>query len=76
METLISTQTGVVESIEVPQKNQYILDIEVYPKKGDMVHTFRTAYDRIGYFIAMEKSLDALKEISNNINSSIKVKLT
>lgn len=75
VETLISTQTGVVESIEVPQKNQYILDIEVYPKKGDMVHTFRTAYDRIGMFIIKASNLLKLRENRESVIKLINVKL-
>lgn len=75
VETLISTQTGVVESIKVPQKNQYILDIEVYPKKGDSVHAFRTAYDRIGMFIIKASNLLKLRENRESVIKLINVKL-
>ena len=72
VETLISTKSGIVESIEVPLENPYIVNIEVYPKKGDLINAFKSAYDRIGTFVIKSSNLLELRRNREFIINDIK----
>lgn len=67
VETLISTTTGRVKSIEIGEMPSEVVSYEIYPKEGDFVHTFRNAYDRIGTMVMRGESVDGLFELRENL---------
>lgn len=67
VETLISMQTGVIKDIHIGALPKEVVDYSIYPKVGEAVHTFRTAYDRIGTLILRGESVEALKKVREEI---------
>lgn len=67
VETLVSTKTGVVESVLIGELPKEVVSLEVYPKKGDEVHAFRNAFDRIGTLVARGESVKKLQVTIDNI---------
>lgn len=73
---LFSKQTGCVAALEKPEIPE-IIAFELYPKIGEEVHAFRTAYDRIGHLVMRGKSMkELLKSFQNNIEGRSFVRLT
>ena len=75
VETLVSKQTGFVESIEVGELPKEVESLDIYPKVGDRVTTFRNAFDRIGTLIMRGGSVQHLFSVSNMVKGNI-IKLT
>jgi len=75
VETLVSKQTGIVESIEVGELPKEVESLDIYPKVGDRVTTFRNAFDRIGTLIMKGDSVQHLFSVSNMVKDNI-IKLT
>lgn len=74
VETLISTQTGIVEKVCIGELPEEVVSLEVYPKAGDEVHAFRNAFDRIGTLVMKGESMERLRKISRIVNEdSIKL---
>lgn len=57
--TLFSTQSGRVTKRMEPDC-EGVVDFCLYPKLGDEVHAFRTAYDRIGHLVMRGEGMDEL----------------
>lgn len=51
VETLVSTKTGIVKSIEIGELPSEAIALDIYPTIGDKVQSFNNAYDRIGTLI-------------------------
>lgn len=73
VETLTTQKNGVVSHIEIPSLPTEVVDFQLYPKVGDKVTPFRTAYDRIGIVVMKGASLSKLKEQRNELISNIKI---
>lgn len=74
VETLVSTKTGIVESVEIGQLPSEVVSLEVYPHPGDEVHAFRNAYDRIGTLVMRGENLDHLRRIAMDIvNNTVRL---
>lgn len=71
VETLISTKSGIVETIEIGDMPTETISYDIYPQKGDEVHEFRNAYDRIGTLILKGKDIPGLRRTSENIRKNI-----
>lgn len=74
VETLISEKTGIVKSIEVEDMPNEVVSLEIYPKRGDKVSVFKTAYDRIGSIVLKGKTVEELRAILDNLKRD-KIKL-
>lgn len=57
--TPYSTKTGTVRRVHQPTCDS-IVTCEIYPKVGDEVHAFRTAYDRIGHMVMKGERMEDL----------------
>lgn len=75
VETLVSKETGVLESITVGDLPEDVLSLDIYPKIGEVVHAFRNAYDRIGTLILKGSSLVQLKDVTKEVKNRIKINL-
>lgn len=71
VETLISTECGIVSSIEIGNMPSVVESYEIYPKEGDLVAMFKTAMDRIGTLILKGDSVTQLQELSPYIKNNI-----
>ena len=71
VETLVSTQTGIVERIEIGDMPPEVESYSVYPTIGDSVHLFRNAFDRIGTLTLKGNSVKDLECISADIKNNI-----
>lgn len=71
VETLISTECGIVSSIEIGNMPSVVESYEIYPKEGDLVSMFKTAMDRIGTLILKGDSVTQLQELSPYIKNNI-----
>ena len=60
--TPYSKQTGKVVSVQHPRWKE-IIDCCIYPQKGDEIHAFRTAYDRIGHLVLHGESIQQLLDL-------------
>lgn len=67
VETLVCTKTGIVESVSIGELPKEVVSLEVYPQKGDEVHAFRNAFDRIGTLVLRGSSVPCLRQISQGI---------
>lgn len=75
VETLVSTETGILESISIGDMPKEVMSLEIYPKIGEYVHAFRNAYDRIGTVVMKGQSLIQLKNVSIEVKNRINIKL-
>lgn len=75
VETLISKQTGTVKDIEIGVLPKEVVALNIYPKVGEKVSKFRTAFDRIGTLILKGDNLSHLYTVSKDIKDNI-VKLS
>ena len=76
VETLISKQTGIVDCIEIGELPREAVSFTLYPQKGDFVHSFRNAWDRIGTLVLKGEELSQLFAMSDDIKSNlIKIRL-
>lgn len=71
VETLISTKGGIVESVEIGEMPSETISYDIYPRKGDEVHEFKNAFDRIGTLILRGKGVSDLRRTSENIRKHI-----
>lgn len=71
VETLISTKTGVVESVEIGIPPKEVISLEIYPNVGEKVHAFCNAFDRIGTLVMRGESIEHLRKVSNEINNNV-----
>jgi hypothetical protein len=58
------TQTGVVKAVHMPTCKE-IADCVIYPRVGEEVHAFRTAYDRIGHLVMRGEQMKELMDVFN-----------
>lgn len=76
VETIQTQQSGVVKSIGTPEMPEAVQEFCLYPKVGDIVRPFRTAYDRIGTLVMKGKSFEQVKLMRDNIVGEIKIETT
>lgn len=75
VETLTTQKNGIVAKIQLPQLTKEVVDFQLYPKIGDKVSPFRTAYDRIGILVMKGDTMKSLIEKRNVIINDINIEL-
>lgn len=75
VETLTTQKCGEVKTIGIPEMPAEVVDFQLYPKEGDIVRPFRTAYDRIGTIVIKGSSLASVKNVRDAIMSNITIEV-
>lgn len=71
VETLISTKSGILKDIRIGNMPPEVVSFALYPKIGDEITAFRTAYDRLGMLVLRGKELEYLWGVRDEIKEKI-----
>lgn len=75
VETLQTQLTGEVLSIATPQLPTEVHSFCIYPKKGDLIRSFRNAYDRIGTLVLKGNNVEELRCVRDSILNNLDIKI-
>lgn len=75
VETLLHTHSGRLRQFTLPVLPDSVVEFEFYPQIGDQINEFKTAYDRIGFFVLCNNSLENLYLDADRIKKNLVISL-
>jgi phosphoribosylamine-glycine ligase len=75
VELLIPEKSGRIQSIEMPELSNSILEFSLMCKVGDEVHEFRSGFDRIGHIVAKGDSVSSAQAEINRVKEKLIIQI-